>query len=181
MGLAAHFGSHMHRGAPDNDLTVRIPAGKAMDKRIGINNCSIQGEQMMTRRKVAIITAVIGVVGLITVWVLVNSSSGRLVHSHVAWTRAGIQSVMYAIEVYKQDCGSFPSEKDGLQALLKDPGVAGWQGPYIRDARMPTDDWGIPFRYSLVSGSGSNATVSPMITSAGFDHKFGTKDDMRGP
>jgi hypothetical protein len=30
------------------------------------------------------------------------------------------------------DCGRYPSEEEGLAALLTNPGVAGWRGPYWR-------------------------------------------------
>ena len=29
------------------------------------------------------------------------------------------------------DCGRYPTEQEGLKALLVDPGVQGWKGPYL--------------------------------------------------
>ena len=136
---------------------------------------------MMTRRMVVIIAAASAVVGLVTVALLIPRCAGRVVHSNIAFTRADIMSAMTAVEVYKQDCGSYPSEREGIQALLRNPGFVRWQGPYFRDGRAPTDDWGTPLKYSVVIGSGTNASPKPLITSAGPDRKFGTKDDITGP
>lgn len=52
---------------------------------------------------------------------------------------------MEALDRFQADCGCFPTTAEGLSALVKDPGVAGWQGPYWQgDFR---DRWGSTWRY----------------------------------
>ena len=89
--------------------------------------------------------------------------------SIISSTRARIASIKTACDVFEVDTGQYPTEAQGLQALLVDPGVTNWQGPYLRGG-IPTDAWGNDFRYRLVKGE-------PAIDSPGPDHLFGTADD----
>ena len=34
------------------------------------------------------------------------------------------------LEKFRKDVGRYPTQAEGLEALVKDPGVAGWRGPY---------------------------------------------------
>jgi len=81
-------------------------------------------------------------------------------------------SLRAALDMYKLDTGSYPTQEQGLQALTTDPGVEGWKGRYLRakDNHPPPDPWGHQYRYQLVEGE-------PQIDSAGPDGKFGTEDD----
>lgn len=58
-----------------------------------------------------------------------------------------VKDLESAVEMYKLDVGRFPSEQEGLQALVNNPGsVAGWNGPYLRRG-LPQDPWGNAYRY----------------------------------
>lgn len=58
-----------------------------------------------------------------------------------------IKDLESAAEMYKLDIGRFPSDQEGLQALVSQPsGVSGWNGPYLRKG-LPADPWGNPYRY----------------------------------
>lgn len=37
-----------------------------------------------------------------------------------------------ALAAFKFDCGRYPTQEEGLAALMADPGVKGWTGPYLR-------------------------------------------------
>lgn len=98
--------------------------------------------------------------------------------AHEAWrprrpapgaTRVSIANVSVALELYRLDCGAYPSEDVGLKALIEDPGAPGWKGPYLR--LVPADAWGRSLRYSLASGKAE-------IRSAGPDLAFDTPDDI---
>jgi general secretion pathway protein G len=92
--------------------------------------------------------------------------SGRI--SAVA---SDIAAIRTAIDVFHLDCGVYPAESQWLSALRENPGIAGWNGPYLHGARR--DPWGNAFRYSL-----TNDTY--VILSAGPDGKFETSDDQDG-
>ncbi len=65
--------------------------------------------------------------------------------------RAQIEQLLTALRTYHLDVGAFPTDQQGLQALRTDPGVRGWNGPYV-EKEIPFDPWGASYRYSVVNG-----------------------------
>lgn len=58
-----------------------------------------------------------------------------------------MNNVAAAIQMYYLDTGQFPSESDGLSALVTKPNaVNGWYGPYI-DSSALSDPWGRAWIY----------------------------------
>ena len=51
--------------------------------------------------------------------------------------KADFMALEYAIQCFYEDHGRFPRSLDGL---IADPGVDGWNGPYIE--KLPTNPWG---------------------------------------
>jgi len=52
------------------------------------------------------------------------------------------------VETFASDVGRYPTDKEGLDALVAQPGsVEGWTGPYVRDRKMLNDPWGRPILY----------------------------------
>ena len=72
-------------------------------------------------------------------------------YSRASWARSQIATFMTVLETYRSDVGSFPTEEHGLEALWTDPGVRGWNGPYL-SKDVPLDPWGTPYRYSVIGG-----------------------------
>jgi general secretion pathway protein G len=62
--------------------------------------------------------------------------------------RVQIRSLASALDLYRLDVGRYPSEQEGLPALVERPGAAErWNGPYARRRDMLVDPWGRPYRY----------------------------------
>jgi type II secretion system protein G len=76
-----------------------------------------------------------------------------------------------ALAAYAKDCGGYPSEKQGLKALVENPGLPAWAGPYL-DPESLTDPWGNPLQYRVRNNR-------PEVWSAGPDGQSGTDDDVR--
>lgn len=51
-----------------------------------------------------------------------------------------------ALDAFRLDVGRYPTSSEGLAALEKDPGVKGWDGPYLKKA-VPLDPWQNPYVY----------------------------------
>lgn len=52
-----------------------------------------------------------------------------------------------AVELFRLEVGRYPTEAEGLRALVQAPsGAVGWNGPYLRRG-LPEDPWGNPYRY----------------------------------
>jgi len=85
-----------------------------------------------------------------------------------------VKEYALAVRKYWQDCGQLPPATDDLnEYLIADPGVPGWQGPYL-DARVRRDDWGNPVRFRIINGQG-------IVVSFGPDAMPDTDDDILIP
>ena len=63
---------------------------------------------------------------------------------------AGIQiaDIDKSLELFKLDVGRYPTNAEGLQALVTKPASAnGWNGPYLKGG-LPSDPWGNAYRYA---------------------------------
>jgi len=77
-------------------------------------------------------------------------------------TRIGrdIQSIENALKLYRLDNFNYPSQNEGLQALLTAPTSArNWQGPYLDDNGIPADPWNIEYRYAFPGVNGKDVEV----------------------
>jgi general secretion pathway protein G len=82
-----------------------------------------------------------------------------------------IERISGVMDLYRLDVGDYPSTAQGLAALNENPGnVAGWNGPYLKDADGVNDPWGHPFQYRYPS---QRPKHSFDIISLGADGKVG--------
>ncbi len=84
-------------------------------------------------------------------------------------TRSNLSTLLVALDAFRKDCGRFPSTEEGLTALVADPRVEGWKGPYI--FKLNPDPWKQVFIYT-------SDISSIKLFSAGPDSKAGTPDDI---
>lgn len=61
--------------------------------------------------------------------------------------KAQIELVGQALDQYRLDTGYYPTTEQGLQALLTNPGIENWQGPYFKKNVLPLDPWNKPYIY----------------------------------
>ena len=117
---------------------------------------------------------------LLVVAIIVGAMS--FVFNPTRQTRASVlrgefPQIQIALNFYIDDCGGPPTAAQGLAALIRNPGVTGWSGPYIgvsapAAGRLAfTDPWGTPYRYVVLGGL-------PIVSSAGPDGAFGTPEDL---
>jgi len=73
------------------------------------------------------------------------------------------------LDLFKLETGRYPTTQEGLQALVQaPPGLAGWNGPYLKKKTIPKDPWGNDYRYVSPGQHGSYD-----ISSLGADNKEG--------
>ena len=138
------------------------------------------GQQGFTLVEMLVVITIIGLImGLIGPRVL-----NYLSESKVKTARIQLQSFASALDLFYLDAGRFPSTSEGLAALIRQtPGVAAWNGPYLKGGNVPKDPWnnGYVYRspgergpYDIMSygsdgqegGSGVAADISLENTSA---------------
>ena len=60
----------------------------------------------------------------------------------VTTTRATLKELHQTINMFKLDTGRYPTEEEGLYALIEAPtDVDGWTGPYLETIDVPQDAW----------------------------------------
>ena len=87
-------------------------------------------------------------------------------------TRSNLSTLLVALDAFRKDCGRFPVTNEGLAALIAEPRVEGWKGPYI--FKLKPDPWKQPFSYT------SDGSTMKLF-SAGPDKRSGTADDIFAP
>jgi len=103
---------------------------------------------------------------VITIIALIMSISGPRVlaflsESKVKTAKIQIESLTAALDIYFLDVGRYPSNSEGLVALLQRPGTAvGWSGPYLKGNVIPGDPWGHPYLYRSPGQSGPYDIIS---------------------
>lgn len=75
----------------------------------------------------------------------------------VVAARNQIETFVTALQAYYLDCGMFPTQEQGLDALytrpLIEPVPEGWNGPYIAKP-VPKDPWGNEYVYMVPGPEG---------------------------
>jgi general secretion pathway protein G len=101
-------------------------------------------EQGFTLVEMLVVITIIGLImGLIGPRVL-----NYLSESKVKAAKIQLQSFGSALDLFYLDAGRFPSTAEGLTALVRrTPGVAAWNGPYLKGGNVPNDPWNNPYLY----------------------------------
>ena len=102
------------------------------------------GEQGFTLVEMLVVIAIIGLImGLIGPRVL-----NYLSESKVKAAKIQMQSFSSSLDLFNLDAGRYPSTSEGLAALVRrPPGVAAWNGPYLKGGNVPNDPWNNPYIY----------------------------------
>jgi general secretion pathway protein G len=60
--------------------------------------------------------------------------------------KAQIELLGQALDHFRLDVGRLPTSQEGLNALMVNPGIEKWDGPYLKK-EMPLDPWGKTYYY----------------------------------
>jgi general secretion pathway protein G len=106
--------------------------------------------------------------------------AGRSEQARISAAKADIESnLSIALDLYELDNGTYPTTEQGLKALIEkpsmDPVPENWRGPYIKNARIPTDPWGNPYQYV---SPGTRNLAGYDLWSSGPDKRSNSDDDI---
>ena len=132
-----------------------------------------EDQQGFTLVEMLVVITIIGLImGLIGPRVL-----NYLSESKVKAAKIQLQSFGSALDLFYLDAGRYPSTAEGLTALVRQtPGVASWNGPYLRGGSVPTDPWTHSYVYRSPGEHGSFDIVS--YGSDGQEGGTGTAADV---
>ncbi len=176
-----------HARCPSCNHSVRLPAIGTPEERAArrrrINRMAVDAARRMTREKFKPdasklhsprvlfgVILILGVVGLLLMRKVepVRRSPRELPHQ-VALRQ--LNTLATALGRYRFHVGDFPPDSVGLRGLVEDPGIRGWDGPYIN--QLLSDPWKTPYAYRYVTNA------LPMLFSCGPDGTNATPDDLR--
>jgi general secretion pathway protein G len=70
-----------------------------------------------------------------------------------------IEMLGQALDAFRLDVGRYPTTTEGLNALVTNPGVEGWNGPYLKKG-LPNDPWKKPYQYESPGQHGDYDLIS---------------------
>jgi general secretion pathway protein G len=116
------------------------------------------------------IMAVLIIIGLLATLVATKVAS-KIDEAKVMTTKANLKILHNAVNQFKMDTGRFPTEEEGLSALIEQPtDVENYEaGGYLETTELPKDGWKHDFIYQLYPESGRPF----VIISYGADGKEG--------
>ena len=80
--------------------------------------------------------------------------------SEVKVAQAQLGAIEKAVEQFRLDTGHYPTQEQGLSALMKKPAnETRWDGPYLKK-EVPNDPWGRPFIYKVPGERGDFDLIS---------------------
>ena len=99
--------------------------------------------------------AMLIIIGLLATLVVTKVAS-KIDQARVTTTMANLKSLHSAVNQFRMDTGRFPTDEEGLEALVIQPGdVINWEpGGYLETTEIPPDSWGREFFYETFTESG---------------------------
>ncbi len=68
--------------------------------------------------------------------------------SRLTTAQLQVDNLAAALDLFHVDMARYPTEQEGLQALVTQPDNApNWHGPYLQKAKGLIDPWGVPYHY----------------------------------
>ena len=115
---------------------------------------------------------VILIIGLLT-GIVAPRFLSQIGRSETVTAKAQINAFDKAVEAFRIDMGRYPTDAEGLAALVSAPGGdARWRGPYLK-GDVPNDPWGTAYVYHVPGTQGRDFD----ITSLGRDRATGGSGD----
>jgi len=117
--------------------------------------------------------AMLIIIGLLATLVVTKVAS-KIDQARVRTTFVNLKTLHTAVNQFKMDTSRYPTEEEGLMALIEQPtDVVGWEpGGYLETTELPLDGWGNDFYYLRYPESGKPF----VIISYGADGEEGGED-----
>ena len=119
--------------------------------------------------------AMLIIIGLLATLVVTKVAS-KIDQARETTTKANLKALAAAVNQFRMDTARFPTEDEGLLALIEQPtDVETWEpGGYLETTEINKDGWGNEFIYELYPESGKQFVIRSM----GPDGEEGTEDDL---
>jgi general secretion pathway protein G len=110
------------------------------------------GEAGFSLIELLVVLAIIGLLASLTAPRVIKYLGGAKTQT----AEVRLQTLATALDLYRLEVGRYPSEQEGLDALLNRPQAAtAWNGPYVNRPQDLTDPWERPILYRYPGQHGS--------------------------
>ena len=104
------------------------------------------GEHGFTLLELLVVLAIMGMLAAIIAPQVIR----YLGSSKTSTAKVQIQYVMQSLELFRVDVGRYPTQQEGLEALVNPtPTAPNWNGPYLKKETALKDPWGNPYFYQI--------------------------------
>lgn len=139
-----------------------------------MNNYYTRNRNAFTLIELLLVITIISVLAA----VVVPRFFGRSQEARIVAARQTIIGTFgISMDMFEQDTGRYPRSDEGLNALIQNPQISNWHGPYLKTVAVPLDPWGRDYKYNYPSDLTSSEFLYDII-SAGPDGTFGNEDDV---
>jgi general secretion pathway protein G len=118
---------------------------------------SVRLERGFTLIEIMVVVVIIGLLAAI----VAPNVIGNIDVAAVNRAKQDIRSIETALNLYRLDNFKYPSNEEGLQALVRSPGESSapnWKpGGYLR--QVPADPWNNPYEYSFPGQRGGDFDI----------------------
>jgi len=113
-----------------------------------------KSQRGFTLIEIMVVVVILGLLGTL----VVQAVGGRPDQAREVKATNDIGSLESALKLYKLDNFTFPTQAQGLKALISNPsGSKNWRGPYIE--KLPNDPWGNDYQYRYPGTKGKKIDV----------------------
>jgi general secretion pathway protein G len=132
-------------------MTHSLKRFLARTRRIGAPIGAPIGSGGFTLVELLVVLAILGMIAAIAV----PQTIGYLGRAKSNTAGIQIENLGAVLDLYRLDVGRYPSDSEGLDALVNAPSDAGnWAGPYLKKESALLDPWSRPYQYRFPGQSG---------------------------
>jgi general secretion pathway protein G len=113
------------------------------------NRRHIMNKQGFTLVELIVVMVILGMLAAL----VAPKFFGKIGKGKQSAVKTQIELLGQALDTFRLDTGRYPTTAEGLEALLTDPGVNNWDGPYLKKA-IPNDPWGRPYHFESPGNHG---------------------------